>query len=156
MSTLKCNRIENTSTTSGGLDVDSSGKVRVTTLADSSGNNNSTPAEIASGRAKAWVNFNGTGTVAIRDSYNVSSITDNGTGEHNVNFTNAMANANYAVCCTQGDGTTTGSIPYGLFFNTAGYGKTFQQTTSTVKVHSVTYGGSVYDALYNYVVIFGD
>ena len=46
---------------------------------------------------KAWVNFNGTGTVAIRDSYNVSSITDNGTGYYTVNFTTAMADANYAV-----------------------------------------------------------
>ena len=43
----------------------------------------------------AWVNFNGTGTVAIRDSNNVSSITDNGTGDHTVNFTNAMPDTNY-------------------------------------------------------------
>jgi hypothetical protein len=47
------------------------------------------------GIAKAWVNFNGTGTVAIRDSFNVSSITDNGTGDYTVNFTTAMPNANY-------------------------------------------------------------
>ena len=46
--------------------------------------------------AKAWVNFNGTGTVAIRASGNVSSITDNGTGDYTVNFTNAMTDANYA------------------------------------------------------------
>jgi len=46
---------------------------------------------------KAWVNFNGTGTPAIRDSFNVSSITDNGTGDYTVNFTNAMPNANYAA-----------------------------------------------------------
>lgn len=47
--------------------------------------------------AKAWVNFNGTGTVAIRASGNVSSITDNGTGDYTVNFTNAMPDANYSV-----------------------------------------------------------
>ena len=47
--------------------------------------------------AKAWVNFNGTGTVAIRASGNVSSITDNGTGNYTVNFTTAFADANYAV-----------------------------------------------------------
>jgi len=47
--------------------------------------------------AKAWINFNGTGTIAIRDSHNVSSITDNGTGDYTVTFSNAMANANYAV-----------------------------------------------------------
>jgi len=46
---------------------------------------------------RAWVNFNGTGTVAIRASFNVSSITDNGTGNYTVNFTNAMPDANYAV-----------------------------------------------------------
>jgi hypothetical protein len=47
--------------------------------------------------AKAWVNFNGTGTVAIRDSHNVSSVTDSGTGLYVVNLTVAMANTNYAV-----------------------------------------------------------
>ena len=45
---------------------------------------------------RAWVNFNGTGTVAIRGSGNVSSITDNGTGDYTVNFTTAMPDANYA------------------------------------------------------------
>ena len=45
---------------------------------------------------RAWVNFNGTGTVAIRGSGNVSSITDNGTGDYTVNFTTAFVDANYA------------------------------------------------------------
>lgn len=45
---------------------------------------------------RAWVNFNGTGTVAIRASGNVSSITDNGTGDYTVNFTTAMPDANYS------------------------------------------------------------
>ena len=47
--------------------------------------------------ARAWVNFNGAGTVAIRASGNVSSITDNGTGDYTVNFTTAMADANYSA-----------------------------------------------------------
>jgi hypothetical protein len=46
---------------------------------------------------RAWVNFNGTGTVAIRASFNVSSITDNGTGDYTVNFTTAMSDANYSA-----------------------------------------------------------
>ena len=50
---------------------------------------------------RAWVNFNGTGTVAIRASGNVSSITDNGTGDYTVNFTTAMSDANY---CFQANG----------------------------------------------------
>ena len=49
---------------------------------------------------RAWVNFNGTGTVAIRASGNVSSITDNGTGDYTVNFTTAMPDADYAVSVT--------------------------------------------------------
>ena len=61
------------------------------------------------GIAKAWVNFNGTGTVAIRDSFNVSSITDNGTGDYTVNFTTLMPNANYATNVTpQATATNTG------------------------------------------------
>ena len=47
--------------------------------------------------AKAWVNFDGTGTVAIRAAGNVSSITDNGTGDYTINFTNAMPDANFAI-----------------------------------------------------------
>ena len=130
--------------------------LKVSTIQDTSGNNSSTPAGIASGTAKAWVNFNATGTVAIRDTFNVSSITDNGTGSYNVNYTNAMANANYAVFCNQRDGTTGSTIPYGLFFNAGGYGTTFQQTTSTVRVYSKTYANGDYDALHNYVLVFGD
>ena len=50
--------------------------------------------------AKAWVNFNGTSTVSIRASGNVSSITDNGTGDYTVNFTTAMPDANYSMVGT--------------------------------------------------------
>jgi hypothetical protein len=50
--------------------------------------------------ARAWVNFNGTGTVAIRASGNVSSITDNGTGEYTVNFATALVDANFSALCT--------------------------------------------------------
>jgi hypothetical protein len=46
---------------------------------------------------KAWVNFNGTGTAAIRASGNVSSITDNGTGDYTINFTSALTDGNYCV-----------------------------------------------------------
>ena len=49
---------------------------------------------------KAWVNFNGTGTVAIRASYNVSSITDVGTGNYTVNFTTAFVDTSYAAVAT--------------------------------------------------------
>jgi hypothetical protein len=52
---------------------------------------------------RAWVNFDGTGTVAIRASGNVSSITDNGTGDYTVNFTTAMPDANYSAVAIAGE-----------------------------------------------------
>ena len=55
---------------------------------------------VAPGLCKAWVNFNGTGTVAIRAAFNVSSIQDDGTGLYTVNFTQAMPDTNYAVVST--------------------------------------------------------
>jgi len=58
--------------------------------------------------ARAWVNFNGTGTVAIRASGNVSSITDNGTGNYTVNFTAAMVDVNYAFVGNIGYPNSTG------------------------------------------------
>jgi uncharacterized membrane-anchored protein len=67
---------------------------------------------VIQGSAKAWVNFNGTGTVAIRASYNVSSITDRGTGKYTVNFTNAISDANYAtvVGAAKIDGTDDANL----------------------------------------------
>ena len=65
---------------------------------------------VTNGSAKAWVNFNGTGTVSIRDSFNVSSLTDNGVGVYTVNFSNAFGAANYAVSGTSMNGNVMG--PY--------------------------------------------
>lgn len=67
------------------------------TLQNAAGTKSVPVATVVDGSAKAWVNFNGTGTVAIRASFNVSSITDNGVGDYTVNFTTAMADANYAM-----------------------------------------------------------
>jgi hypothetical protein len=65
--------------------------------------------------AKAWVNFNGTGTVAIRASYNVSSITDNNTGDYTVNFTVAMSDVNYSA---QGSGVRFTQVQSGTHSTT--------------------------------------
>ena len=52
---------------------------------------------------RAWVNFDGTGTVSIRDSGNVSSITDNGTGRYIINFSSTMQDNNYSATVTAGE-----------------------------------------------------
>ena len=107
---------------------------------------------------RAWVNFNGGrgGSVSIRDSFNVSSITDNNTGDYTVNFSSNMPNANYCVTTAQGDGSTAAEIPYLLNLTTAGYDETHSATTSHIRVHSQTYAGGAYDAAHNYVAIFAD
>jgi hypothetical protein len=82
---------------------------------------------------RAWVNFDGTGTPAIRASGNVSSITDNGTGTYTLNFTTAMADANYSVVGACGDTANvtaagslyplnyaTGSVRVASYTNSAG------------------------------------
>ena len=67
------------------------------------------PATVGGQLCRAWVNFNGTGTVAIRASFNVSSITDNGVGDYTVNFTTALADANYSAVAGGGPYQSTAS-----------------------------------------------
>ena len=71
--------------------------LKLDTLSNKAGTASVPSDTIVSGTAKAWVNFNGTGTVAIRRAFNVSSITDNGTGDYTVNFTTAMLDGNYSI-----------------------------------------------------------
>jgi len=71
--------------------------LRLTTISNQTGSSSVPSETVINGSAKAWVNFNGTGTVAIRASFNVSSITDNGTGSYTVNLTTAMVDGNYSV-----------------------------------------------------------
>jgi hypothetical protein len=86
--------------------------LRVTTVTNPSGGQ-----PTIAGLAKAWVNFNGTGTPAIRASLNVSSITDNGVGDYTVNFTTAMPDGNYVWAATGGDGAGVGQTNW---FSTPG------------------------------------
>jgi hypothetical protein len=97
--------------------------------------------------ARAWVNFNGTGTVAIRASGNVSSITDNGTGDYTVNFTTAMADVNYSVNIS-GNVDATGN--YGYSF-AAPYATS--PTTSAIRL-TISNPSTRVDAAFMYVSIF--
>jgi hypothetical protein len=72
-------------------------QLRVSSIASNAGTQSVSQDRLYRGAATAWVNFNGTGTVAIRDSYNVSSITDLGVGQFRANFQTALSNANYVV-----------------------------------------------------------
>jgi hypothetical protein len=75
------------------------------------------------GLAKAWVNFNGIGTIAARDSFNTSSLTDNGTGNYYVNFSSSMANTGYSVTnSVDGDGIVSGAMTETRVYNLGYFG----------------------------------
>jgi hypothetical protein len=125
------------------------GTLVITTLSD--GTNSTSATNTIKGSAKAWVNFNGTGTVAINNSFNVSSITDNGTGDYTVNFTTAMTDANYVVAgsAAKQNGGDTASNMRVLSRNGA-----TAQTTSAVRV-GVYYANSLMeDAALVLVAVF--
>jgi hypothetical protein len=95
---------------------------------------------------RAWVNFDGTGTPSIRASGNVTSITDNGTGDYTVNFTTAMPDANYAIAMTTG-GTTNAYLSRDLSDITA-------RTTSAFRVSTINTSISVVDPTQVNIAVF--
>lgn len=97
------------------------------------------------GLAKAWVNFNGTGTVAIRDSFNVSSVTDSDVGVYQVNFTTALADANYAAMASASDNALICGISPGRD----------TKTTTALSVVTRQDGSGRYDPTQVSVAIFG-
>lgn len=121
-------------------------EIRVTTLKDTSGGNASTSAEIYSGRCKAWVNFNGAGTVAARGQFNVNSLDDNGTGNYSINFASALSDTNFTVNATTG-GTSNAYLVRDYTDNTA-------RTTSKITILCVTNAGAGVNPDYINVVIF--
>ena len=101
---------------------------------------------VVNGTAKAWVNFNGTGTVAIRRAFNVASITDNGTGDYTVNLTTAMSDANYAAT-SMSDRANANAILFHLDGNT--------KTTSALQLRNQrSDDNSAVDSRQSFVAIF--
>ena len=110
--------------------------IKTTTLSTQGGS--TVPVDtVVNGTAKAWVNFNGTGTVAIRRAFNVSSITDNGTGDYTVNFTTAMPDTDYATIVSGDSYNAYTSIGYATV-NSANQNVAFTRFRTLV-------AGSAYD-----------
>ena len=84
-------------------------EIRVTTVSDTAGTGPVTLTKQSA--SKAWINFNGSGTVATRDSFNFSTLTDNGTGDYTVAHTNSMANDDFVILANVGTSSTNDS-PY--------------------------------------------
>ena len=131
--------------------------LKVNTIQDASGGNPSTPEQIGKGRAKAWVNFDGTfGTSpftitngGIRSAFNVSSVTDNGTGNYTVTFASAMSSVNYCPIAWAMRGTSSDSN-YLVWQRTA-------PNVNSINIRSAynwSSGGVAVNLDYIYVVVF--
>ena len=126
--------------------------LKVTTIQDTSGGNASTSEQINQGRAKAWISFDGEGTIAINDSFNISSIADNATGEYTVTLSTAMSNANYSIvlgCKSKLSNRNT----------VANAGGTSENDPTTTAFQIVTMGStnnSMTDGAYVFAAVFGD
>ena len=122
--------------------------LRVNTLTDASSNNSTAMSTINQGTAKAWGLFNGTGTVAIRDSFNISGISDGGTGKLAVSIGDDMSSANYAVTLRS---DVDDDVQTSRFYNPEIY------TRAAGSFNLVTYSNSAEeDHAYDEVAVQGD
>jgi hypothetical protein len=101
---------------------------------------------------KVWINFNGSGTVAIRDSFNISSLTDNGTGDYSLNYSDAFSNDDYCLAGTAG---------YNAEFianhlNGGGQSTTYSTSSCRFSVRHVYNTSTLSDANHVEVMIIGD
>ena len=128
------------------------GNLKVGTITDTSGNNSSTTEQIFQGRARVWWNYNQDGSpAAIRDSYRVSSITDNATGKYTVNFQDTLTDPCGAVSASYNASafdTSYSDVATPYISNTA-------CQVITPNMEGVPYGG-LHDCDYGYGVIFSD
>ena len=99
------------------------------------------------GLAKSWLNMNGTGTIATRDSHNIASITDNGSGDYTGTFTSAMTNDDY-VCAGEGGTESGGTSHMFLCAHT--------KATSSARVTNLSDGGGAADRNIHGWMLMGD
>jgi len=123
--------------------------LRVNTLTDASSNNSTAMSTINQGTAKAWINLNGTGTIAARDSFNVSSIADQATGDTRVTVSSAFATTNY--CTTASGGENADSYSGGMRA-----GSCYMVSTTVAGVAMSFQNGGASDCVINCSHILGD
>ena len=133
MATLKTNTLTGTST---------AGSIAVTA------EGNSTTTNLQQGLCKCWIRFNGTGTIATDDSFNVSGITDEGTGSYTVTINNDMANDDYAYYGFSSRDNSASEV--GMF------GDTSTSNVSTGKFRVSELAGSFFDVGVVMCAVHGD
>ena len=138
--------------------------LKVNTIQDASGGNSSTAEQIAQGRCKVWVNFNGRFATSpyteanggIRSAFNVSSVTDNGTGDYTVNFSSALANANYVPVCMTLSHDLIGNQIQTVVRGTSIDGPSDMSASSCRITRGGTTGNHFTDGQSLYFAVFGD
>ena len=120
--------------------------LNVETIKNPTSSNTVNSEQLVQGSATAWVNFNGTGTVAIRDSYNVSSLVDVGTGRYTIAFLNTMENSNYVAVVSVGGTTEAFNLNPPVVAT---------RTINSCQVDIEIAGGTQTDTDNNDVVVFG-
>jgi hypothetical protein len=120
--------------------------LKTNTLSNVAGTASTAIENAINGSAKAWVNFNGTGTVAIRQSFNVSSITDIGSGDYIVNFATAMPDTTYAALGTWSTTDTSWNNAFNSAMVIGGTysGGAFTAYYSTTQVGVCNYAGATF------------
>jgi hypothetical protein len=126
--------------------------LKVTTIQDTSGGNASTSEQIAQGRAKIFVCFNGT-NVALRSNFGVSSITDEGQGDFSVNFSTAMSNNQYCAVYGSSNWETSNTDSYTITSES----NTSNRATNKINVRCLRQktGFDFVDPVFVSVAIFG-
>ena len=113
------------------------------------GEGNSNTTNLQQGLNKTWINLNGTGTIATRDSFNVTSITDNSTGDYTITIATDMANGDYTVTTNAGDNEV--SVLGSVFLNSA-----TAPAADSIRIKSVASSGDPHDHTYVMIQIAGD
>ena len=129
-------------------------ELRVTTIANNAGSESVNTTYVVNGSAKAWVNFNGQGTIASRSSLNVTSLTDNGTGDYTINISSSFSDANYTL------GTYAAGNLGTADFNNRIFGSSIKATgshrTAAGYINSTVGGIAAYDSQINDIIFMGD
>ena len=137
--------------------------LKVNTIQNTSAAHSSTPEEIAQGRAKKWIVFNGYDTGNILDSFDISSITDNGTGDYTINFTTAFSSVNYVFTGAINNRDNSGNEASGSTRGPSGIHQSYHSfgTTTAFRVEvrygaNATSNGGAMDVTRVYCAFFGD
>ena len=111
------------------------------------GEGNSTTTNLQQGLAKSWLNLTGTGTIALKDSFNVASMVDNGTGDYTSNFTNALNNDDFCCVGNAGDTVSDPSDPHAA---------SIPVNTSSARMRIYSSGTAAQDKAYFGLMVTGD